>query len=127
METVQVPQLAWYGNTMLNLQFPSEWNVQYRPMKGHYRQPAEPDAIKKAFRNPIGSKTMGHLAQNRKEAVIMFDDMARLTRSAEIVPYIVEELNANGISNDHIRFVCALCPRGMRSSGFREEARGRCR
>jgi nickel-dependent lactate racemase len=97
---------------MLDLQFPSEWRVHYRPMKGHTRQSIQRDRIKEAFRNPIGSKTVGQLAKTRKEAVIMFDDMARVTRSAEIVPYIIEELNTNGISNDHIRFICALGAHG---------------
>jgi nickel-dependent lactate racemase len=82
-------------------------------MKGHTRQRIQPDRIKQAFRNPIGSKTIGELAKTRKEAVIMFDDMTRVTRSAEIVPYIVEELNENGISNDHIRFICALGAHGV--------------
>jgi nickel-dependent lactate racemase len=81
-------------------------------MRGHTRQRIQPDTIKEAFRNPIGSKTVGQLASTRKEAVIMFDDMTRVTRSAEIVPYIVDELNANGISNDHIRFICALGAHG---------------
>lgn len=112
MQSVQIPQLAWYGNTMLDLQFPSDWRVHYRPMKGHTWQRIQPDKIKEAFRNPISSKTIGQLAKTRKEAVIIFDDMTRVTRSAEIVPYIVEELNENGISNDHIRFICALGAHG---------------
>jgi len=112
MQSVQVPQLAWYGNTMLNLYFPSEWRVRYCPMKGHARRRIDSDGIKQAFRNPIGSRTIGQLARQRREAVIIFDDTSRPTRSAEIVPHIIEELNANGISNDHIRFVCALGAHG---------------
>jgi len=113
MQSIQVPQLAWYGNTMLDLEFPSEWRVLYRPMKGHTRQQIQPDKIKQAFLKPIGSKTIGQLAKTRKEAVIMFDDMTRVTRSADIVPYIILELNAGGISNDHIRFICALGAHGV--------------
>jgi len=81
-------------------------------MKGHARQRISPDGIKKAFRNPIGSKRIGQVARRKKEAIIIFDDTSRPTRSAEIVPHIIEELNANGISNDHIRFVCALGAHG---------------
>jgi len=112
MQSVQVPQLAWYGDTMLNLEFPSEWKLRYRPMRGHERQPIDSDRIKKAFRNPIGSAAIRQLAQGKREAVIIFDDLTRPTRSAQIVPYIIEELNASGISNDHIRFICALGAHG---------------
>jgi nickel-dependent lactate racemase len=115
MQNIQVPQLLWYGNTMLNLQFPSEWRVHYCPMKGHARQRIGPDGIKEALRNPIGSKTIGQMARQKKEAVILFDDTSRPTRAAEIVPCIIEELNADGISNDHIRFVCALGGHGTSS------------
>jgi nickel-dependent lactate racemase len=81
-------------------------------MKGHSREPIKPDMIRRAFRNPISSRTIGELARKRKEAVIMFDDMTRGTRLAEIVPNVIEELNANGISNDHITFICALGSHG---------------
>ena len=81
-------------------------------MKGHDREPIQSDEIRKAFRNPIGSKSIGQLARGRKEAVVIFDDLTRITRSAQIMPYIIEELNANGISKDHIRFICALGAHG---------------
>ncbi len=46
-------------------------------------------------------------ARGKKEAVILFDDMARVTRTAEIVPHILEELAAAGIAESRIRFICA--------------------
>jgi nickel-dependent lactate racemase len=58
-------------------------------------------------------------ARNRKEVVILFDDMARVTRVAEIVPHVLAELAAAGISDDRIRFIAACgCHGAMNRAGF---------
>jgi nickel-dependent lactate racemase len=108
MIEVSVPTLLWYGDTSLHLRFPSEWKVKMYPMDGDNLQPLDDEGIKAALSNPIGSKTVGELAKTRKEAVIVIDDMTRPTRAYQIIPFLLKELNDNGISNDHIRFIMAL-------------------
>jgi nickel-dependent lactate racemase len=47
-------------------------------------------------------------ARGKKEVAIIFDDMSRATRVAEIVPAVMEELGRAGIADSHIRFIAAL-------------------
>ena len=108
----QVPTLAWYGNSNLTLQFPSEWQVHFCPMAGHYRPAISVKQIGYAIRNPVGTKTIAQLAEHRKEAVIIFDDMTRPTHASEVVPFVLEQLRLGGITEEHVRFVAALGAHG---------------
>jgi nickel-dependent lactate racemase len=85
-------------------------------MDGDSLPPLDDRGIKRALSNPIGSKTVGELAKTRKEAVIVVDDMTRPTRAYQIIPFLLKELNDNGISDDHICFIVAL---GMHSAADR--------
>lgn len=104
---VSVPQMAWFGDSELKLTFPDEWNVSVQVMKGHGKRPIGRSEIVYALRNPIKTKPLNKLAEGRKEAVIIFDDITRPTRAYELIPPLLEELRLAGIKDDHIRFVCA--------------------
>jgi nickel-dependent lactate racemase len=67
-----------------------------------------PAQIKAAIKRPVGSPTIRELAKDRREVVIIFDDMSRITRAAKIVPFILEELAAAGVPDSQIRFIAAL-------------------
>ncbi|MBN1686812.1 MAG: DUF2088 domain-containing protein, partial [Spirochaetales bacterium] len=58
--------------------------------------------------NPIGSKPIRDLARGKKKVVILFDDLSRPTKAAEIVPYVLEELAAAGVEESGIQFICAV-------------------
>ncbi|HEY32333.1 MAG TPA: DUF2088 domain-containing protein [Dehalococcoidia bacterium] len=105
---VKVPQLAWYGDTELDLELPSRWDVTICRMRGHSKLPLTRSEIEGAFRHPIGSPPIRELARGKNEVVIIFDDLTRPTPVAEIVPHILDELEAAGISDAHIRFIAAL-------------------
>lgn len=107
-QTLELPTLLWYGNSSLELPFPEDWKVNLCAMPGADRPAMTPNTIREALSNPIGSKTIGSLATDREEAVIIFDDMTRPTRAYEIIPFILDELKKGGISDDHIRFIDAL-------------------
>jgi len=110
--TVRLPQLAWYDNNELELQFPASWNVTICYMRGHNRPPLRVKGFREAFANPIDTKTIRELAQGKSEVAILFDDMARPTRIAEIIPYVLEELEAAGVKDNSIRFIAALGAHG---------------
>ena len=107
VKTVLVPQLAWYGDTKLDLVFPERWDVTLCPMAGQNRPVLSDEEIRGAFANPIGTKTIRKLAEGKEEVVIIFDDMTRPTRVYQLLPFVLEELRLGGISDDHIRFVVA--------------------
>ena len=106
-DKIQVPQMAWYGDTEFNLEFPSSWDVTICRMQGHNWPRLTDIQIREAFSRPFGSVTIHELAKGKKEVVILFDDLTRPTPTAELVPYILEELATTGIRDEQIRFIAA--------------------
>jgi nickel-dependent lactate racemase len=98
---------TWFGEREIELAFPTHWEVVECRMGGHDK-PALTDAeMRAALQNPIGSPRLRELAQDKKEVVILFDDLPKPTPTSRIVPFVLEELHAGGIRDDQIRFLCA--------------------
>ena len=108
MPLITLPQLAWCGTKELELPLPDSWQVEFYNMAGFDRPSMKPDEIKLAIANLIGSPPIRELARGKKEVVIIFDDMTRVTRVAELVPFILEELAEAGIPDNRIQFICAV-------------------
>ncbi len=82
MNTIRVPQLAWYETKELELPLPDSWQAEVYNMAGYNRPAMKPDEIKASISNPIGIPPIRELAKGKKEVVIIFDDMTRVTRKA---------------------------------------------
>jgi len=108
MNSIKLPQMAWHETSKLELPLPDSWQVEICNMAGYDRPALKPEEIREAIRSPIGMVPVRELARGKKEVVIVFDDMSRITRVAGIVPSILEELAEAGISDKNIRFICAL-------------------
>jgi len=108
MRVVKVPQLAWHQTGELALPLPDAWRVEICNMAGHNRPAMSPGEIKAAISNPIGTPPIRELAKGRQKVAIIFDDMTRVTRVANIVPFVLEELAEAGVPDDRIQFICAL-------------------
>jgi len=113
MNTIKLPQLAWYGTKELELPVPDSWQVEVCNMAGYNRPAMNPDEIKAAIANPVGVPPIRELARGKNEVVIIFDDMTRVTRIAEIVPFVLQELVEADIPDDRIRFIIALGAHGV--------------
>ena len=109
---VKVPQLAWWQDIETELCFPEKWQVTACKMHGHDAAKLGEDGFRKAFANPFGTQPIRELARGKKNVVILFDDMSRPTKAAGIVPFVLEELAAAGVGEDHIQFICALGTHG---------------
>lgn len=109
---VTVPQLAWWKDIETELRFPEGWQVTACKMQGHDTPKLSEECFRKAFANPIGTKPIHDLARGKKNVVILFDDMSRPTKVAEIVPFVLEELVAAGVEEENIQFICALGTHG---------------
>ena len=121
-KTVRLPQMAWYGDTELEIDFPESWDVTVCTMNGQDAPALSEGGIRKAFRNPIGTKTIRELAKGKREVAILFDDMSRATPTAVIIPSVLEELAAAGIADDNIRFIAAIAAHGsMNGIDFRKK------
>ncbi len=104
---ITLPQLAWHGVKELELTFPDSWEVEVFNMAGYNRPHMKAAEIKQVVADPIGMAPLREYARGKKEVVIIFDDMTRVTRVAEIVPHVLEELAAAGIRDSQIRFIAA--------------------
>ncbi|MFH1646305.1 MAG: lactate racemase domain-containing protein, partial [Chloroflexota bacterium] len=107
-DRIKLPQLAWHGQKELDLDLPPGWRVDVCRMAGHDRPALKPAEIGKAVARPPGLPPLREYARGKKEVVIIFDDMARVTRVADIVPHVLAELAAAGIADGQIRFIAAV-------------------
>jgi len=118
VQRFEVPALAWFGQRKLELEFPRSWKVDFLPMKGFYKQRVSNDEVKRALREPIGTRPLAKMAKGKKEVVIVVDDMTRPTRAYQILPHILKELKTAGISDDHIRFIMGG---GLHGAWYRDD------
>jgi len=102
---VKIPYASWYGDYDVSLDFPDEWKVIVA--KPRDAKPLGKEEIMYAFRNPIGTKRISDLAKNRKDAVLIIDDISRPTPASRLIPYIIEDLEAGGLDEDDIKIVMA--------------------
>jgi nickel-dependent lactate racemase len=117
--TVELPQLAWHGVKKLRVTLPESWRMEVCNFAGYNRPKLKPAGIRKSIAGPIGMAPLREYARGRKEAVVLFDDMARVTRVAEIVPHVLKELTAAGIADSRIRFIAATgCHAAMGRADF---------
>lgn len=101
----KVPTLAWFKGETLELEFPEKWKVSFLPMSGYSKPRVSDEKVRMALKEPIGTKPLARLAKDKKEAVIVIDDMTRPTKAYQILPHLLQELKSVGISDDHIRFI----------------------
>lgn len=105
-QTVHIPWNAWYGDEQYPLSFPQDWNVTLCPIDD---APAMTSAqIQSAFERPIGTDRLSVLAQGKKNAAIVFDDISRPTKGEIILTHVLEELAMGGIGHDKVKLIFAL-------------------
>lgn len=109
---IKLPQLAWYEPRELKLPLPDSWRVEICHMAGYDRPAMTDDQIRNSITNLIGSPPIREIARGKHEVVIIFDDIARVTRVARIVPFVLEELAEAGIPDRRIRFIAATGTHG---------------
>lgn len=97
----------WNNEREITLDFPHEWELVECRMAGHDFPPLSDAQIKEAFENPIGTPRIRDLARGKQRVVILFDDLSRPTPVYKIIPFVLKELEEEGISGDKIRLVCA--------------------
>ena len=106
MKTVSVPWGMWYSDEKHQLSFPDSWDVQVSEMKGG--PDIGDEGIRRALAEPIGAPPLRQIAEGRRDAAILIDDLTRPTPSYRILPYILEELAAAGLDDSRVRIVCAI-------------------
>jgi nickel-dependent lactate racemase len=105
MQTVSIPWAMWYTPDRFDLTFPDSWAITVAEMKGG---PDIGDAgIRRALAEPIGAPPLREMARGRRDAVILVDDISRPTPAFRLLPYVLEELAAGGIAEEHVIVIAA--------------------
>jgi lactate racemase len=108
MKSISVPSRLWYDNTERELTFPDRWNVTNLTSPGLDKPGLTPEQIEYKIENPIDGATLFELARDKKQAVIVFDDMTRPTPVKDVAPFVLDILHSAGMNRDQIRFLWAL-------------------
>ena len=66
------------------------------------------DEIINAIQNPIGTKCLGEMAKGCKKVLIVTDDNTRATPLSRILPPVLDELKAGGVTEKMITFLIGL-------------------
>jgi nickel-dependent lactate racemase len=106
LQQVQMRVNAFFGDDEIDLFFPENWEVNECRNAGHDRPPLSADEMRDALRNPHGSPRLSEMAEGSTQVCIVFDDLPKPTPTSEIVPFVLEELHAGGITDEQIRFLC---------------------
>ena len=80
MNSVKLPQYIWHNQSEVEFTLPDNWQVTVHNIAGSDKPAMSPDEIKAALTSPIGSLPLREMARDKKEVVILFDDMTRSTR-----------------------------------------------
>ena len=92
-----------YGDNLIPLEFPSDWEIHTAEMACKGTTPMTDDEIITALDNTIGTQNITDQARGKKgRIVITCDDLSRPTPAGRVFPFIVEQLNEAGITDDQI-------------------------
>jgi hypothetical protein len=105
MNDVEVFTGAWNGDRRLRLTFPDAWEV--RVIGANPGPELDARAMNERLLAPIGTPRLAKLAEGRRSAVIIIDDISRPTPTADVLPLVLDELEAGGMSLSHVRVVIA--------------------
>ena len=112
-----------YGHDLKTIEVPEE-NLAF--IAGPKQVPPVADlraAVEAAIRNPIGSPTLAELVERHgTRTLILADDSTRSTPQAQLLPILLEELNAAGVPDGEITIGIAL---GTHRGMSREELEAR--
>ena len=112
---IRIPTHAWYGDREMELPFPASWQVEECRMAGHDAPALHDDQLRDQLNQPLGTPPLRELAQGRKQAVILFDDLTRPAPTWRILPMVLAELHAAGFTDDRIRLVGAFANHAVMS------------
>jgi len=104
---VTVPNLQWYGDEPLTLEFPKAWDIKRCCIASEGQPALSEDNIRAALESPLGTKPLSELGKKADEVVLLIDDMTRPTKSWQYVKPILESLHKAGVPRDNIRFIMA--------------------
>lgn len=93
-----------YGKSKLSFEIPKKNLIEVVRNTDTQYEINEEEEIKKALKNPIGSKRLSYLSSKAKNAVILVSDITRPCPSYKFLPFILEEISNIELKNITIVF-----------------------
>ena len=97
-----------YGDETVDVRIPSGNLIGVYSPNEVSRVADARNEIVRAINNPIGSEPLRDLVRGCSRVVILADDNTRLTPVDEILPVVLDEMNASGIGDEQVTVVIAL-------------------
>jgi nickel-dependent lactate racemase len=97
-----------YGDERLAIQVPAANLLAVGAPNPAAACPDPAAEIRRALAHPIGAHPLAEAARGSASAVILADDMTRLTPVDRIVPALLDELNRAGLRDEQVTVVIAL-------------------
>ena len=114
--SIALPTDSWYGRRRFGylfdvreFAFPPGWQLElFEPDGVRGATPLSGTEIGRALRDPIGSESLRKLAEGRRDAIVIVDDLSRPTPAFAVVPHLLDELNAGGLRDEDITIIIGL-------------------
>jgi nickel-dependent lactate racemase len=111
--TVAITTAAWYGDRQVDLQFPAAWTVSVH--EPDLPRPLGYDEILAALRAPIGAPSIATMAAGARRVVVIVDDLTRPTPVELVLPALLGELEAAGVTRGQVTILVATGTHGPAS------------
>jgi lactate racemase len=106
---------AWYGDEARLLEVPASWRVDV--LAPATPAPIGAAEIRAAVENPTGQTPLRESARGKRRPLIVVDDLTRPTPTDLVVPHLLRELEAAGISPSEVRIIVASGAHGRPAPG----------
>lgn len=105
MKEIKIPWASWYGDKIKELPITDNWNINICNITDGER--INKESIVNSIKEPNKVEKISILARNKKNIIVLIDDLTRRTPTELIFPYILGELKEANISDEHISVLVA--------------------
>ena len=101
---------VYYGEEKYPFEIPPGWTVLKNAVSSEEAAPSLtiPEMVEKALAAPISSPRLSEIVHEDSKVALIVDDWARSTPVSQILPTLLEELQAGGARSENIDIVVAL-------------------
>jgi nickel-dependent lactate racemase len=96
-----------YGQTTCDVSLPEEYRIHEIHKKPSNPLPDATAATLAALRDPVAMRPLSQIARNARSVCILISDITRPTPNGIVLPHIISELDAAGISRDSVTILIA--------------------
>ena len=96
---------AWYGDKLLALEFPPDWDVAvFWPATP---PPLTDEQILERLEQPVGQLPLPQLVQGKSRPLVIVDDLTRPTPAGRVFPLLLRQFQAAGIAPPDVTVLMA--------------------